>query len=112
MSDNATSGKIETVKPAVIFGGSCPVCRHEIGVYRGDRGAALARFHVRRCDGTVLSGVAAFAEVWAHTPGFPWLGRLVRPTPIQAVLERAYRLFLRFRPAVQRSAARLLSERT
>ena len=61
---------------------------------------AQARFHVRCCDGTVLSGAAAFAEMWSHTPGFRWLGRIAKVSPITAVFERAYRAFLIVRPKV------------
>ena len=75
-------------KSTVYFDGSCPLCRAEIAHYRGaDRGAALCfvdvsekdtslpngltrqqameRFHVRAADGQLLSGAAAFVEVWS-----------------------------------------------
>jgi len=71
---------------------------------------ALARFHVRRGDGTVLSGAAAFAEMWTHTPGFRWLGRIAKVQAITAVLERTYRGFLVVRPGMQ-GVARWLERR-
>ncbi len=53
--------------------------------------------HVRRADGTLLSGAAAFAEMWQRMPGFTWLGRLVALPPVRGIAELAYRGFLRAR---------------
>ncbi len=110
----------------VFYDGSCPLCRREIAVYsRRDtstrirwadvsacspeilpkgltRQDALARFHVQRADGSVIAGAGAFAELWAHTPGFQWLGKIARVPIIQLVLDQAYVIFLRWRPALQR----------
>jgi predicted DCC family thiol-disulfide oxidoreductase YuxK len=105
----------------VYFDGGCPVCSREVAFYKVRPGiagftwvdvsdvdgatlgpgltreAALARMHVRREDGTLLSGAAAFAEMWRRMPGFTWLGRLVALPPMRAVAELAYRGFLRAR---------------
>jgi predicted DCC family thiol-disulfide oxidoreductase YuxK len=105
----------------VYFDGGCPVCSREIAFYKtrpgaagftwvdvsaGDsatlgsdltREAALARMHVRRADGTLLSGAAGFAEMWRRMPGFTWLGRLVALPPMRAAAELAYCGFLRAR---------------
>ena len=101
----------------VYYDGGCPVCSREIAVYRarpgaegfrwtdvnaeaaalgGDltREAALARMHVRRADGTLLSGAAAFAEMWRHMPGLGWLGRLLSVQPFAGLAEVGYRGFL------------------
>ena len=110
----------------VFYDGSCPLCRREIAVYsRRDTSArirwadvsacspeilpkgltrqdALARFHVQRADGSVIAGAGAFAELWAHTPGFQWLGKIARVPIIQLVLDPVYVIFLRWRPALQR----------
>ncbi len=118
----------DPARPAVYFDGACPLCRREIAVYRKrDRDGAIEwvdvsacqaaeivpgltgeaakrRFHVRRADGTLLSGAAAFAEMWAQTPGFQWLGRFARWPGVTPVLEGVYRGFLRVRPGVQRVA--------
>ena len=123
MTDNA--------KPAVFFDGACPLCRREIGMYKkrdGDgaiewvdvsscelaqlpaelsRTGAEARFHARSSDGQILSGAAAFAELWSHTDGFRWLGRIAKVPPITAMLEFCYRRFLIVRPAVQRWVRRM-----
>lgn len=77
----------EHSKSTVYFDGSCPLCQAEIGYYRRkDRGRALCfvdvseatavtpdgiskqrameRFHVHTIDGRVLSGAAAFVDVF------------------------------------------------
>ena len=112
-------------KPTVYYDGACPLCRREIAFYRRRRGAdgicwidvsrcpedgvapdltktkAMARFHVRGEDGTLMSGGAAFASLWAALPGFRALGRVFRLPPFAWTLDRAYRLFLHVRPRLQ-----------
>ena len=114
----------------VLYDGACPLCRREIGVYRGLRAnspvcfadvsdAALplppgvtreqlrARFHVLSQGGQLLSGAQAFLAMWAALPGWRWLALAGRLPGVAWVMERAYRLFLRWRPALQRWAFRL-----
>lgn len=117
----------------VLYDGSCPLCRREIGLYRDlrpnaplcftdvsdpalplpdgvsgpTRAQLMARFHVRAADGRLLSGAAAFLALWAALPGWRWLARLGRLPGVAWTMERAYRLFLRQRPRLQRWAARL-----
>lgn len=117
-------------KIEVFFDGACPLCRREIGFYQRRRGAdrfkwvdvsrlpdgpvadavsrdeMLARFHVRGADGELVSGGAAFALLWAALPGFRLLGRLLLAAPLRWVLDPAYDLFLRLRPALQSVARR------
>jgi predicted DCC family thiol-disulfide oxidoreductase YuxK len=101
----------------VFYDGDCPVCSREVAFYQGkagaeglcwvdvaraapeglDRAAALARIHARLPDGTLVSGAAAFAEIWQRVPGFRWLGRLVAWGPVTPVAEAAYRGFLKVR---------------
>ncbi|MFM9915473.1 MAG: demethoxyubiquinone hydroxylase family protein [Rhizobacter sp.] len=111
----------------VLYDGACPLCRREISVYRSlkprqtlhwsdvsdartpvppgaDRAAYLARIHVQRGNGQVLSGAAAFVALWTALPGWRWLGRLGSLPGVTPVLERVYRGFLRLRPALQRMA--------
>lgn len=100
------------------YDGACPVCTREIGVYRRsaggqalcwvdaasapadalgpglDRQAALARLHLRRADGSLVSGAAAFIALWQALPGWAWLGRLLDHRPGQWLMEAGYRLFL------------------
>ena len=62
-----------------------------------------ARFHARE-DGQILSGAAAFAAMWRAIPVLRPLGLVARNRHILAMLEHAYRLFLRVRPRLQRLA--------
>jgi predicted DCC family thiol-disulfide oxidoreductase YuxK len=114
----------------VLYDGACPLCRREIGIYRGLRpntpvcfadvsdpasqlpsGATreqlLARFHVRGSDGQLLSGAQAFLALWAALPGWRWLALAGRLPGAGWAMERLYRFFLRGRPALQRWARRL-----
>jgi predicted DCC family thiol-disulfide oxidoreductase YuxK len=121
----------------VLYDGACPLCRREIGVYRGlqplhsdmpvcfadvsdaalplplplppgtTREQLLARFHVRGRDGELLSGAPAFLALWAALPGWRWLAVAGRVPGAAWVMERSYRLFLRWRPTLQRWAVRL-----
>lgn len=117
----------------VLYDGACPLCRREIGVYRGlqplhpdspvcfadvsdaelrlppgtTREQLLARFHVRGRDGALLSGAQAFLALWAALPGWRWLALAGRVPGAAWVMERGYRLFLRCRPMLQRWAFRL-----
>ena len=127
----------EIVNPAlpltVLYDGACPLCRREIGVYRGlqplhpdrpvcfadvnntalplppdtTREQLLARFHVRAGDGELLSGAQAFLALWSALPGWRWLALAGRLPGAAWVMERGYRLFLRWRPKLQRWAFRL-----
>ena len=130
-----TEAAIETVREAlpltVLYDGACPLCRREIGVHRGlqplqpdapvcfadvsdttlplppgtTREQLLARFHVRGRDGQLLSGAQAFLALWAALPGWRWLALAGRLPGGAWVMERSYRIFLRWRPLLQRWAA-------
>jgi predicted DCC family thiol-disulfide oxidoreductase YuxK len=114
----------------VLYDGACPLCRREIGIYRGLRTSApvcfadvsdaaqpllpgttreqlMARFHVRDADGRLLSGAQAFLALWETLPGWRWLARVGRLPGVAWAMERVYRLFLRVRPVLQRWASRL-----
>ena len=114
----------------VLYDGACPLCRREIGVYRGlrpnapvcfadisdtaqplppgtTRAQLMARFHVRNRDGELLSGARAFLALWAALPGWRWLALAGRLPGAAWAMERTYRIFLRWRPALQRLASRL-----
>ena len=67
------------------------------------REALLARFHAREGD-RLLSGAATFAAMWRAIPSLRLLGEAARFPPLLALLELAYRGFLRIRPALQRLA--------
>lgn len=112
-------------KPTVFFDGSCPLCLAEIGFYRRQRGAdaiiwtdvsgstndvatglscqrAMARFHVQTATGEIMSGAAAFAELWTWLPAFRLAGRIAGLPGVVHVLDVAYRAFLPVRPFLQR----------
>jgi predicted DCC family thiol-disulfide oxidoreductase YuxK len=110
-----------TPAATVYYDGACPICTREIAQYRKARGAeclafvdasaaasgtlgpglsreaALARLHLRRADGSLVSGAAAFAELWRHLPGLAWVGRLAAAPLVLPALELGYRAFLRIR---------------
>ncbi len=113
----------EAEKSTVYFDGSCPLCRAEIGYYRGKdpsgalcfvdvsaagavtppgvtRQQAMDRFHVRAADGRVLSGAAAFVEVWTRLPRWRWAARAASLPGASAALELGYRMFLPIRPFI------------
>ena len=109
-------------KPSVYYDGGCPLCRAEIATYQQakggdslcwvdatvcgvtelgsdlDRSNALAKLHVRRADGTLLKGAAAFAEIWSVLPRWRWLARLASLPIVLPLLDLAYIVFLRVRP--------------
>ena len=116
----------------VLYDGACPLCRREIAVYRDlqpvqsgssvffsdisnaavplpagtTREQLLARFHVQGRDGQLLSGAQAFLALWAALQGWRWLALAGRLPGASWMMERVYRLFLRWRPMLQRWAAR------
>ncbi len=121
----------EVPKSTVFFDGSCPLCRAEIGYYRrqdqagalcfvdiSDPGTvtpegitqrrAMERFHVRASDGSVLSGAAAFVEVWTRLPKWRWAARAASLPGALAALELGYRMFLPVRPIIARVFGRVL----
>jgi predicted DCC family thiol-disulfide oxidoreductase YuxK len=104
------------------YDGACPLCMREIALMRRldkrgaitfvdvadesvscpiDRNVLLARFHVSE-NGIIFSGAAAFAAMWRAIPLLRPLGLAARNPIILAGLERAYLLFLRIRPRLQR----------
>lgn len=137
MSIAANGAAVESPPLTVLYDGGCPLCRREISVYRRlqplrsdapvcfadisdaerplpstlppgtTRAQLLARFHVRDRDGELLSGAQAFLALWAALPGWRWLARLGRIPGAAWLMERTYRRFLRWRPALQRLASRL-----
>ena len=118
-------------KTTIFFDGACPLCRAEIEAYKARDsadvfrlvdvsrpdaalpadllgGQAMARFHAISPDGKLLSGAAAFAEVWKQLPGWRGVGRLASLPPFVLILEVFYRIFLIFRPLLVRLLSRHL----
>ena len=121
----------ELSKSTVYFDGSCPLCRAEIGYYQrkdqdralcfvdvSETGAilpdgitqerAMKRFHVRASDGRVLSGAAAFVEVWTGLPRWRWAARAASLPGALIALEWGYRVFLPVRPFMSHFFGRAL----
>ena len=59
---------------------------------------AMSRFHVRRADGAVVSGAAAFLEMWTASPTLRGLRPLLRSRVAVAALDIVYAGFLKARP--------------
>jgi predicted DCC family thiol-disulfide oxidoreductase YuxK len=71
-----------------------------------DRASALSRIHLRRADGALMSGAAAFVEVWRLLPRWRWAARLASLPGMLTLLEASYRGFLLVRPRISRLAGR------
>ena len=121
----------ELPKSTVYFDGSCSLCRAEIGYYRrkdqdhalcfvdiSETGAvlpegitqerAMKSFHVRASDGRVISGAAAFVEVWSVLPTWRWAASAASLPGALIALELGYRIFLPVRTFSSRLFGRAL----
>ncbi len=126
---------IEPPRSTVYFDGACPLCRAEIGYYRRNghsdalcfvdvsdmnasvpagltRRRAMERFHVRAGNGQLLSGAAAFVEVWARLPRWRWAARAAALPGAMAALEFGYGVFLPVRPFISRLFGKLQKPET
>ena len=125
----------ELPKSMVYFDGSCPLCRAEIDCYKREdqdrafcfvdisetgavppegvtRERVMQRFHVRASDGRVLSGAAAFVEVWTRLPRWRWAARAASLPGALIALEWGYKSFLPVRPFISHLFGRTLRLRT
>lgn len=117
-------------RTTVYYDGACPLCTLEISHYQRQAGAdalefvdvadaaplactdlsrqdALKRFHIRTSEGALLSGAAAFVEVWRQLPRWAWAARLASLPGVLPVLEMMYRGFLHIRPFISAALRRL-----
>ena len=112
----------------VWYDGDCPLCHREVALLRRldrigaiqfvdlwigeacptDRATMLGRFHAQEPGGPLLSGAAAFAAMWRVIPALAIFGKAARFPPVLWLLELGYKVFLRFRPALQWLARGLL----
>ena len=108
--------RVMTKKPIVFYNGACPICSKEIEHYRhldhsGEQALAFTdisaadhglsklplsqdeakrRLHVLDADGRLLSGIPAFAMIWAHLPRYRWLSSLTRLPVLRSLLPWLY----------------------
>lgn len=119
-----SSGCSAPARVTVWYDGQCPLCVREIALMRKldrrgsiafveardardcpvDVDALLARFHAREAERPIVSGAEAFAAMWRAIPVLSPLGQAARLKPVLWALEGLYRVFLRFRPRLQRLA--------
>ena len=98
----------------ILYNDRCPICRAEIAHYRARAaasGAALVfedlntadlggwqlspdqakrRMHAALPDGLIISGIPAFAAIWAGLPGMGWMARLVMLPGLRHIADLAY----------------------
>ena len=116
----------------VYYDGACPICRFEIAHYQQckgsdrltfvdvaaadlpslgawlDRDTALARFHIRQPDGSLVSGAAAFVTIWQSLPGWRVWGKMAAWPPLLRLLEALYRGVLPVRAVLSKMLIRIL----
>lgn len=116
----------EAQKTTVYFDGACPLCRREIFFYRSCKGAsqidwvdaskaneenfgpdlsrsqAMGQLYVRDKKNRLVSGGEAFTEIWHELSMFKLLAFVFRLPLMRSLLEGAYCLFLKIRPALHK----------
>ncbi len=115
----------------VYHDGSCPLCQREIAFMKsitpsdqvvftdvsslgaGERVTsdltatdAMRRFHVRRADGQLVSGAAAFVTMWSASPKLRWLAVIGNSPRAVRALDVFYGGFLRVRPPLSKALRR------
>ena len=126
MVDKITNSTTQTTRSlTVFFDGSCPICSKEINFYKMRAGAdelswvdvsdeeipipiqtrsreeLMARFHVLSSSGKLVSGGAAFAELWASLPAFKIFGKIFKLPILRYLIDVGYDIFLTLRPKFQ-----------
>jgi len=122
---------------SVWYDGDCPVCRHEVALYRRidrddlitwidivaladnelpvgkTREDLLGKFHARAADGPWKIGVDAFAAIWQRLPVLKWFAFVFRLPIIRQIAQVAYLGFLKWqRHHRARRSASALSDGT
>jgi predicted DCC family thiol-disulfide oxidoreductase YuxK len=114
----------------VFHDGSCPLCQREIALAKSLTGGvgvafrdvsalaggevapgltahdAMKRFHMQRADGTLISGAAAFLEMWSASPRLRFMKTIQNSPRAVAALDRLYGAFLVVRPWLSRGLGR------
>ncbi len=122
--DSGMTLREEAARCTVYFDGACPLCQREIAMYQRLEGSdairwhdvsavgtgaddlttrdAMGRFHVRRADGSLVSGARGFFEVMKAIPRLHRLGHALCVPPVPWIAEGAYRMFLPMHPLLKR----------
>ncbi len=98
----------------ILYNDRCPICRAEIAHYRAraektraplifedlntaDLGLwqltpdqAKRRMHAALPDGRIISGIPAFAAIWAALPGMGWVAKLVMLPGLRNLADLVY----------------------
>lgn len=98
----------------ILYNDRCPICRAEIAHYRkraetagaplvfedlnhADLGGwgltpdqAKRRLHATLPDGQIVSGLPAFAAIWAALPGMGWLARVAMAPGLRQLADLLY----------------------
>jgi len=98
----------------ILYNDRCPICRAEIRHYRKKAEAtgaplvfddlntadlsrwqltpdqAKRRMHALQPDGSLVSGIPAFAAIWRALPGMGWLAALVLTPGIRSLADFGY----------------------
>ncbi len=117
---------MSTSQVTVYFDGACHLCSREIEHYRQKDLERRLRFidislpafsaetegldpvqvqrvmHVRLPDGTLVTGVDAFVEIWKVLPGFAGLAKVAKLPGIRLGLRVGYQGFAAIRPLLPR----------
>lgn len=107
---------------SVYYDGLCQICSREIDHYRKIEGANEIRFvditdekfnpsaeglnakavhkmmHVKLADGTILTAVDAFREIWKVLPAYRQLYKITGLSILRPLLDLGYHTFARLRP--------------
>ncbi|MBP9837347.1 MAG: DUF393 domain-containing protein [Proteobacteria bacterium] len=109
-------------KIIIYYDDTCRVCSAEINHYQKQNGAENILFqdisaedfdpgsigidkftlnkyfHVRKTNGEIVKGVAAFIEIWKTLPKYQRLARLAENQIVNSLLRFGYEIFVRLRP--------------
>ena len=112
---------------SVYFDGLCPLCSHEIEIYRRkdidgqirfvdiadprfdakseglDPEHVHKKFHVKTPDGQLVEGVSAFVEIWKHLDIWYPLQALAGSRLSRPLLDIGYNVFAKVRPFLRRN---------
>ena len=72
-----------------------------IPIQTRSREELMARFHVLSSSGELVSGGAAFAELWASLPAFKIFGKIFKLPILRYIINVGYDIFLTLRPKFQ-----------